>query len=172
MIEWSQKSLPKKIPRASNNPPPPKKKKIRGPKISPQEIPCRISEPYIVAELGGRDLVWALWRFFRLFWIAKPPKKILESTISNPPKFCDHPCHLKSGVPPPPPGFFGVFWSENGYRLCLSGMIFEGTTVEYERIYYFSSKWLRKKEKYANLKWVLTILFCCCSNLSNDDIFS
>ena len=33
-------------------------------------------------------------------------------------------------------------------------------------------KWVRKKEKYANSKWILRNLFCCCSNLSNDDIIS
>ena len=31
-----------------------------------------------------------------------------------------------------------------------SGMVFEGTTGVYERIYRFNSKWVRKKEKYAN----------------------
>ena len=31
------------------------------------------------------------------------PKKIPESKISNPKKSFDHPRHLKSGVPPPPP---------------------------------------------------------------------
>ena len=91
----------------------------------------------------------------------KPPK-ILWSSLSLEGR----------STPPPPMGFVGAFWSENGYRLCLSGMVFEGTTVEYERICYFSSKWLIKKEIYANLKWILTKLFCCCPNLSNDDIFS
>ena len=91
----------------------------------------------------------------------KPPK-ILWSSLS---------LEIRS-TPPPPMGFVGAFWSENGYRLCLSGMVFEGTTVEYERICYFSSKWLIKKDIYANLKWILTKLFCCCPNLSNDDIFS
>ena len=66
--------------------------------------------------------------------------------------------------------FVGVggdaFWSENGSRLCLSGMVFEGTTGVYERIYHFCFKCLRKKEKYANWKWILKNLFCCCSNLS------
>ena len=28
----------------------------------------------------------------------------------------------------------------------------------------------RKNEKYANSKWILRNRFCCCSNLSNDDI--
>ena len=59
-----------------------------------------------------------------------------------------------------------AFWSENGSRLCLSGMVFEGTTGVYERIYHFCFKCLRKKEKYANWKWILKNLFCCCSNLS------
>ena len=38
-----------------------------------------------------------------------------------------------------------------------SGMVFEGTTLVYERIYRFNSKWVRKKEKYANSKWILRI---------------
>ena len=40
MIEWRQKSKPKKIPTASNKP-----KKIPGPKFKPSKIPGRISEP-------------------------------------------------------------------------------------------------------------------------------
>ena len=32
------------------------------------------------------------------------PKKIPESKISNPKKSFNHPCHLKSQVPPAPPG--------------------------------------------------------------------
>ena len=28
-----------------------------------------------------------------------------------------------------------------------------------------------KKEKYENSKWILRHLFCCCSNLSNNDNF-
>ena len=32
-----------------------------------------------------------------------------------------------------------------------SGMVFEETTEVYERIYRFNSKWIKKKEKYANL---------------------
>ena len=42
----------------------------------------------------------------------------------------------------------------------------------YEGIYRFNSKRVRNKEKYANSKWILGNLFCCCSNLSNDDIIS
>ena len=29
-----------------------------------------------------------------------------------------------------------------------------------------------KKEKSENSKWILRNLFCCCSNLGNDDIIS
>ena len=41
IIEWGQKSKPKKIPRASN------KIQIKnpGPEINPQKIPCQMSEP-------------------------------------------------------------------------------------------------------------------------------
>ena len=44
----------------------------------------------------------------------------------------------------------------------------------YERFYHFSSKSIRKKEKYANTKWTLRNLFCgaVLPNLSNDEIMS
>ena len=35
-----------------------------------------------------------------------------------------------------------------------SGMVFEGTTGLYERLYRFNSKRVRKKEKYANSTWI------------------
>ena len=39
-----------------------------------------------------------------------------------------------------------------------SGVVFEGSTRGvYERIYRFNSKWVRKKEKYANFKWICRI---------------
>ena len=62
-------------------------------------------------------------------------------------------------------------------RFCLntgmeSGMVFEGTIGVYELIYRFSSKRVRKKEKYVNSKWIFRTFFGCCSNLSNDDIIS
>ena len=59
-----------------------------------------------------------------------------------------------------------MFWSENGSRLSLSGMVFEGTTGVYERIYQFLFQMSKKERKYANWKWLLKNLFCCCSNLS------
>ena len=46
-----------------------------------------------------------------------------------------------------------------GYGFCTFwfevGLVFEGTTGVYERIYRFNSKCVRKKEKYANSKWIL-----------------
>ena len=38
-----------------------------------------------------------------------------------------------------------------------SGMVFEGTTGVNERIYRFNSKWVRKKEKRENSKWIWII---------------
>ena len=46
-------------------------------------------------------------------------------------------------VPPHPVGFLRRF----GLK---TGMVFKGTTGVYERIYRFNSKWVSKKEKYAN----------------------
>ena len=55
---------------------------------------------------------------------------------------------------------FAPFWSKDFVLFGLeSGMVFKGTTGVYERIY-------------SNSKWILRNLFCCCSNLSNDDIIS
>ena len=55
---------------------------------------------------------------------------------------------------------FTPFWSKDFVHFGLeSGMVFKGTTGGYERIYW-------------NSKWILRNLFCCCSNLSNDDIIS
>ena len=34
-------------------------------------------------------------------------------------------------------------------------MVFERTLGVYKHIYHFSSEWPRKKETYANLKWIL-----------------
>ena len=56
-----------------------------------------------------------------------------------------------------------------------SGMFFketEGNVHMYERIYRFLSRWIRKKEKYANSKWVLRNLFCWRSNESNNEKIS
>ena len=44
----------------------------------------------------------------------------------------------------------GIHFTHFGLEL---GMVFEGTARVYERVYCFNSKRVRKKEKYANLKW-------------------
>ena len=51
-------------------------------------------------------------------------------------------------------------------------MVFEGTTGAYKRITRFNFKGVSKKEKCANWKWIIRNLFCCCSNLCNDDMIS
>ena len=63
---------------------------------------------------------------------------------------------------PPPPQrvwFLGRFGQERGldfvYFGLESGMVFQETTDVYERIYRFNSKWIGKRDKYANLKWIL-----------------
>ena len=70
-------------------------------------------------------------------------------------------------VPPYRVGFlrrFGLKTSVHFAHFGLeSGMVFEGTTRVYERIYRFNSKWVRKKGKYANSKWIWRI-FCLRSN--------
>ena len=68
---------------------------------------------------------------------------------------------------------FGLKIGIDFAHVCLeSGMVFKGTTGVYECIYCFYSKTVRKKVKYVNLKWILRILFCWRSNLSNNDIIS
>ena len=63
------------------------------------------------SKLRGWDTQELSW-IFRLFWIPIKsllkikllvPEKILKSKIWNPKKSFEHPCHLKSGVPPPLP---------------------------------------------------------------------
>ena len=60
-------------------------------------------------------------------------------------------------VPPHRVGFLCRFGLKTGIHFAHfgldSGMVFGGSTEVYEGIYRFS--WVRKKEKYANLNWVL-----------------
>ena len=55
-------------------------------------------------------------------------------------------------------GFLGRFGLKTGIHFTHfdleSGMVFGRTTGVYERIYRFNSKRVRKKEKYANSKWI------------------
>ena len=57
-------------------------------------------------------------------------------------------------VPPQRVGFLRRFGLKTGLDFAQfgleSGMVFEGTSGVYERIYPFNSKRIRKKEKYAN----------------------
>ena len=68
---------------------------------------------------------------------------------------------LHRRVPPHRVGFLCRFGLKTGIHFAHfgleSGMVFEETTGLYERFYRFNSKWVRKKEKYANSKWILRI---------------
>ena len=79
-------------------------------------------------------------------------------------------------MPPHRVGFLRRFGLKTGTHFAHfgleSGMVFEGTTGVYERIYRFNSKWVRKKEKYAIFKWTGRMFLCLRSNLSNDNIIS
>ena len=61
-------------------------------------------------------------------------------------------------MPPHPVGFLCRFGLKTGIQFAHfgleSGMVFEGTTGLYERLYRFNSKRVRKKEKYANSTWI------------------
>ena len=61
-------------------------------------------------------------------------------------------------VPPHQVGFLHRFGLTTGIHFAHfgleSGVVFEGTTGVHERIYRFNSKWVRKKEKYVNSKWL------------------
>ena len=72
-------------------------------------------------------------------------------------------------VPPQRVGVFAPFWSENGYTLCLlvwNLVWFSRELRECLNLFIV----YRKKDKYANSKWMLRNSFCCCSNLSNNGI--
>ena len=92
MIKWGQKSQCKK--------------KIPGPKIKPQNIPCRISQPqkisrkyYLIkhthTKKESRLKSSHLKKYFPNFLVQKNPG--IEN--SNPKKSFDHPRHLKLGAP-------------------------------------------------------------------------
>ena len=77
-----------------------------------------------------------------------------------------HPIHFFEKKNQPPGGilayisyirFLRRFGLKRVYSLSISSGIgygFSGNLGVYERIYRFNSKWVRKKEKYANLKWL------------------
>ena len=76
--------------------------------------------------------------------------------------------------PPPPPGEVLLFDKPCRFLRpkrvgCLrhfgmeSGTVFEGTTGLHECICRFNSKWVRKKENWANSKWILT---ACVASVS------
>ena len=55
---------------------------------------------------------------------------------------------------------FAPFWSEKRYG-------FQGNCGSVRTYLSFQFQMSKKEKKYANSKWNLRNLFCCCSNLSN-----
>ena len=53
-----------------------------------------------------------------------------------------------------------------------SGMVSEGATGVYERIYRCNSKWVREEREICESETDLKIFFCLRSNLCNDNIIS
>ena len=53
-----------------------------------------------------------------------------------------------------------------------SGMVSEGATGVYERIYRCNSKWVREEREICEFETDLKIFFCLRSNLCNDNIIS
>ena len=78
-------------------------------------------------------------------------------------------------MPPHPVGFLCRFGLKTGIHFAHfgleSGMVFEGTTGLYERLYRFNSKRVRKK-KNMRIRHGFEEFFCLRSNLRNDDIIS
>ena len=68
-------------------------------------------------------------------------------------------------MPPHWVGFLRLFGLKTGIDFAHFGlewgMVFEGTTGVYEGICRCNSKWVRKKEKYMNSKWIWRIFFVC-----------
>ena len=115
MIEWGQKSKPKKIPKASN-----KTKKIPGPKINPPPSKKKKALNDITRKIktsSGWDRRALLTTNLQIVlntqtnpYLNQATKKILakfsylkkipQTKISNPQKSFDHPRHLKLGVLP------------------------------------------------------------------------
>ena len=64
-------------------------------------------------------------------------------------------------LPPQQVGCLRLFGLQMGIDFAQfgleSGVVFARTMWVYERIYRFNSKWVRKKEKYANSKWIWRI---------------
>ena len=82
---------------------------------------------------------------------------------------------LYSYVPPHRVGFLHRFGLKAGIHFAHFrlewGVVFEGTTRVYERIYRYNPKWVRKEEKHANSKWIWRI-YWLRSSLSNDNMKS
>ena len=92
MIEWGQKSKPIKIPWASNKTTP----KIPGQNFTPKKSHAEFPSHKNFQKALKKHEKWK----HQFEYPKSYPQKIPKWKISNPKKSFDHPCHLKSGVPP------------------------------------------------------------------------
>ena len=131
MIEWSQKSRPKKIPRASSNTP----KKSLDQKLTPKKSHAN----FVALKFPERgNAITTQPGHYRFFLIPPKnpysnqatqkntcqifvPKKIPESKISNPKISFDHPRQLKSWVHPL--GIRSITTSMFFENLCIFSLI-------------------------------------------------
>ena len=100
MIEWRQKSNPKKIPKSSDD----TQKKSLDQKITPKKINYTKAAPrhfgsFLIPQKNPR-LNRATQKILAKF---SYPKKIPESKIANPQNSFHHPRHFRSEVTPPHP---------------------------------------------------------------------
>ena len=102
MIEWGQKSKPIKIPWASNKTTP----KIPGQNFTPKKSHAEFPNHKNFQKALKKHEKWKHQFDYPKSYPQKiltkifSPKKIPKWEISNPKKSFDHPCPLKSGVPP------------------------------------------------------------------------
>ena len=102
MIEWGQKSKPIKIPWASNKTTP----KIPGQNFTPKKSHAEFPSHKNFQKALKKHEKWKHQFDYPKSYPQKiltkifSPKKIPKWEISNPKKSFDHPCPLKSGVPP------------------------------------------------------------------------
>ena len=100
MIEWGQKSKPKKIPWASNKTTP----KIPGQNFTPKKSHAEFPSHKNFQKALKKDKKWKHQFEYPKSYPQKiitkifSPQKIPKWKISKPKKSFDHPCHLKSGV--------------------------------------------------------------------------
>ena len=97
----------------------------------------------------------------RLYYLARPTKTAMLRRLGA----CTLLYKPHRYVPPQRVGFLRRFGLKTGIRRFAhfdleSDMVFEEITGMYERAFRFNFKWIRKKEKSVDSKWILRNLVC------------